>query len=89
MVVPELPDCVTYGKTEEEARRNIMEALELYLRPSKEEIPKDAKIYEEGRKGVKVKKGRDPLLDLKKNVVKTGIKDLAGHHDHYLYGMSK
>ncbi len=43
---PELPGCVTYGKTEEEARKNIMEALELYLRPSKEEIPKGAKLIE-------------------------------------------
>jgi hypothetical protein len=31
---PELPGCVTYGKTEEEARKNIMDAIELYLRPS-------------------------------------------------------
>ena len=42
---PELPGCVTYGKTEEEARKNIMEALELYLRPSKEELAKDAKVF--------------------------------------------
>jgi predicted RNase H-like HicB family nuclease len=43
---PELPGCVTYGKTEEQARENIMEALELYLRPSKEEASKDAKNFE-------------------------------------------
>ena len=43
---PELPGCVTYGKTEEEARENIKEALELYLRPSKEKVSKDAKIIE-------------------------------------------
>lgn len=43
---PELPGCVTYGKTEEEARRNIMEALELYLRPTKEELSSDAKVFE-------------------------------------------
>jgi predicted RNase H-like HicB family nuclease len=43
---PELPGCVTYGKTEEEARKNILEAVELYLRPSKEELAKDAKVYE-------------------------------------------
>ena len=28
---PELPGCVSYGKTEEEAHENIMEAIELYL----------------------------------------------------------
>jgi predicted RNase H-like HicB family nuclease len=43
---PELPGCVTYGSTLEEARENIMEALQLYLRPSNEEIPSDAKIFE-------------------------------------------
>lgn len=43
---PELPGCVTYGKTEEEARKNIVEAIELYLRPSKEEVAKDAKVIE-------------------------------------------
>jgi predicted RNase H-like HicB family nuclease len=43
---PELPGCVTYGKTEEEARKNIVEAIELYLRPSKEEVAKNAKVIE-------------------------------------------
>jgi predicted RNase H-like HicB family nuclease len=43
---PELPGCVTYGKTEEEVRKNIMDALELYLRPSREELSKDVKVYE-------------------------------------------
>ncbi len=37
----------------------------------------------------KVKKGKDPLFDLKDIAVETGIKDLAEHHDHYLYGVSK
>ncbi|HDY70263.1 MAG TPA: type II toxin-antitoxin system HicB family antitoxin [Nitrospirae bacterium] len=43
---PELPGCVTYAKTDEEARKNIKEAIELYLRPSKEELSKDAKTFE-------------------------------------------
>ena len=43
----------------------------------------------ESRKKVKLKKGRDPLLDLKDIAVEIGIKDLAEHHDHYLYGVSK
>ncbi len=30
---PELPGCVTYGKSIEEARENIKEVIELYLRP--------------------------------------------------------
>jgi predicted RNase H-like HicB family nuclease len=43
---PELPGCVTYGETEEEARGNIKEALALYLKPSKEKVPKGAKVIE-------------------------------------------
>ena len=42
---PELPGCVTYGKTEKEARENIKEAIELYLRPSSKKLPDKAKIY--------------------------------------------
>jgi predicted RNase H-like HicB family nuclease len=33
-VCPELPGCASAGDTEEEARRNIIEAIELYLKPS-------------------------------------------------------
>lgn len=43
---PELPGCVTYGKSEDEAQKNIMEAIELYLRPSKEKLAEDAKVIE-------------------------------------------
>jgi len=43
----------------------------------------------ESRKKARVKKGKDPLFDLRNIAVKTGIKDLAEHHDHYLYGVSK
>jgi hypothetical protein len=42
-----------------------------------------------GRKKVRVKKGKDPLFDLRNIAVEAGIKDLAEHHDHYLYGVSK
>jgi hypothetical protein len=43
----------------------------------------------ESRKKVRVKKGREPLFDLRNIAVETGIKDLAEHHDYYLYGVSK
>ncbi len=43
---PELPGCVTYGETEEDAQGNIKEALALYLKPSKEKVPKGAKVIE-------------------------------------------
>jgi len=45
-VCPELPGCASAGDTEEEARRNITEAIELYLKPSDIELPGDAKITE-------------------------------------------
>jgi hypothetical protein len=43
----------------------------------------------ESRKKVRVKKGKDPLFDLRNIAVETGIKDLAEHHNHYLYGVPK
>ena len=45
-ICPELPGCASAGETEEEARRNIKEAIELYLKPSEIELPRDAKIAE-------------------------------------------
>lgn len=39
-VCPELPGCASAGDTEEEARRNIKEAIELYLAPSEIDLPK-------------------------------------------------
>ena len=45
-VCPELPGCASAGDTEEEARRNIKEAIELYLKPSDIELPRGAKIGE-------------------------------------------
>jgi predicted RNase H-like HicB family nuclease len=46
VVCPELPGCASAGDTEEEARRNIKEAIELYLAPSEIELPRDAKVAE-------------------------------------------
>lgn len=61
-----------------------------------EDIPKLLEIVhylktgmKESRKKVRVKKSKDPLFDLRKIAVETGIKELAEHHDHYLYGVSK
>ena len=45
-VCPELPGCASAGDTEEEARHNIKEAIELYLEPSQINLPRDAKIAE-------------------------------------------
>jgi predicted RNase H-like HicB family nuclease len=45
-VCPELPGCASAGDTEEEAKRNIKEAIELYLAPSDIELPNNAKLDE-------------------------------------------
>ena len=45
-VCPELPGCASAGETEEEAKQNIKEAIELYLAPSDVELSRDAKLDE-------------------------------------------
>lgn len=45
-VCPELPGCASAGSTEEEARANIQQAIELYLAPSEIELPENAKLVE-------------------------------------------
>jgi len=45
-VCPELPGCASAGDTEEEAKRNIKEAIALYLEPSDLEFSRDAKLDE-------------------------------------------
>jgi predicted RNase H-like HicB family nuclease len=45
-VCPELPGCASAGATEEEARANIREAIELYLAPGEIELPENARLVE-------------------------------------------
>ncbi len=45
-VCPELPGCTSAGETEEEARRNMQEAIQLYLSPAEIELPPTAKLVE-------------------------------------------
>jgi predicted RNase H-like HicB family nuclease len=45
-VCPELPGCASAGETEEEARRNIEEAIRLYLAPAEINLPHNAKLLE-------------------------------------------
>ena len=45
-VCPELPGCASAGETEEEARKNIEEAIRLYLTPADIELPEHAKLVE-------------------------------------------
>jgi predicted RNase H-like HicB family nuclease len=45
-VCPELPGCASAGETEDEARANIREAIELYLAPAYIDLPEDAKLFE-------------------------------------------
>lgn len=46
VVCPELPGCASAGDTEEEARENIREAIELYLEPVDLDLPSNAKLDE-------------------------------------------
>jgi len=45
-VCPELPGCASAGETEEKARDNIREAIELYLAPGEIDLPENAKLVE-------------------------------------------
>jgi predicted RNase H-like HicB family nuclease len=45
-VCPELPGCASAGDTEEEARRNVEEAIRLYLEPAEITLPDNAKLVE-------------------------------------------
>jgi predicted RNase H-like HicB family nuclease len=45
-VCPELPGCASFGDTEQEALRNVEEAIRLYLEPGEIEVPEDARILE-------------------------------------------
>ena len=45
-VCPELPGCASAGDTEDEARRNIEEAIRLYLAPSDIDLSANAKLVE-------------------------------------------
>jgi len=42
----EFPGCASAGATEEEARANIREAIELYLAPGDIELPENARLVE-------------------------------------------
>ena len=42
---PSLKGCVTQGRTEEEAIENIKEAIELYLEPDPEDMPRLLEDY--------------------------------------------
>jgi predicted RNase H-like HicB family nuclease len=41
---PELPGCASAGRTQEEAARNIREAIALYLEPSPIDLPDGATL---------------------------------------------
>lgn len=43
---PELPGCTSAGDTEEEALKNIQEAIALYLEPSPVKISPKGKVFE-------------------------------------------
>jgi len=61
-----------------------------------EDIPKLLDIIHYLKEGIlsdrrkkEDKEIKDPLLGIEDISVETGIPDLAQHHDHYLYGVTK
>lgn len=44
--VPSLPGCISEGDTRDEAMTNILEAIDLYLEPVEEDLPRGAEIEE-------------------------------------------
>jgi predicted RNase H-like HicB family nuclease len=48
VIVPSLPGCISEGDTEEEALKNIKEAIALYLEPVEDDIISimNAEVYE-------------------------------------------
>jgi predicted RNase H-like HicB family nuclease len=47
VIVPALPGCISEGDTLDEARRNIREAIELYLEPDEEPVLPEGGLTEE------------------------------------------
>ena len=45
-VCPELPGCASAGETEQKARENITEAIQLYLAPAELHLAENAKLAE-------------------------------------------
>jgi predicted RNase H-like HicB family nuclease len=45
--VPALPGCISEGDSLDDARRNILEAISLYLEPTEEPVPADGALVEE------------------------------------------
>ena len=84
-VVPELPGCTAFGKTEEEALEEIKTAMELWLETAKKEENKGKQIVvllpdtakKEGRK-IPQPHGKELLELLYKNTYRTTHPQRAG-----------
>lgn len=76
-------------KYKDEIIRELQDVLDEDM-PELLEVIRNLKTdKKKGKKRAIAKKEKDPLLDLKNIAIETGIKDLAEHHDHYLYGTPK
>ena len=76
-------------KYKDEIIKELQDVLDEDM-PELLEVIKNLKAgKKKGKKRGIAKKEKDPLLDLKNIAIETGIKDLAEHHDHYLYGTPK
>ncbi len=46
VIVPALPGCISEGDTREEALKNVREAIDLYLEPADDDVPRGAEVAE-------------------------------------------
>ncbi|OQZ00940.1 MAG: hypothetical protein B6D35_04965 [Candidatus Brocadia sp. UTAMX2] len=76
-------------KYKDEIIKELQDVLDEDI-PELLEVIKNLKAgKKKGKKRAIAKKEKVPLWDLKNIAIETGIEDLAEHHDHYLYGVTK
>ena len=74
-------------------KRQLMQEIEDLPLDAQEKVLKLVHFVKEEifvlHQKISMEKNRNALTDVDKIAVETGIQDLAEHHDHYLYGVSK
>jgi hypothetical protein len=77
-------------KTKSRYQREILEELKDLPAAKLSTLLKLVRLWKQELFGRSQKKTKaNALLDVDALAVKTGVTDLAEHHDHYLYGLEK